>query len=342
MSGTSLDGLDIALCEFEHHGSWSFQILFAETQNYSDQWISRLNLSDQLSGQGLMQLNTDLGKYYGELVNNFLEEHQIDSITIDAIASHGQTIFHQPENGFTTQIGSGAHLAATSGINTICDFRSLDVAHGGQGAPLVPIGDELLFSQYDYCLNFGGIANVSYTTDGIRKSLDIGFANMASNYLIEKLGKPFDNNGNTARSGNFDQDLFDQLNSLEYFQLQPPKSLGKEYFDKVFKFTLNNNPLPIQDQLHTFGKHLAFQVSKWLDKGKCLATGGGTYNQFWIDEIRSLTAAEIIIPDQRIIDFKEALVFAFLGLLRLEENVNALKTVTGAKKDTIGGCVYLA
>jgi anhydro-N-acetylmuramic acid kinase len=128
---------------------------------------------------------------------------------------------------------------------------------------------------------------------------------------------------------------------LEYFQLEPPKSLGKEYFEQVFKFTLNNNPISIQDQLHTFGKHLAHQVSKWVKDGTCLSTGGGTYNDFWIEEIQRQTPAKIIIPEASIIDFKEALVFAFLGLLRMLEQVNTLNTVTGAKKDSVGGCVYL-
>ncbi|CAG5081889.1 anhydro-N-acetylmuramic acid kinase [Parvicella tangerina] len=340
MSGTSLDGLDIALCEFEKDDKWSFGILFAETQKYSDQWVSRLQLADQLSGQGLMQLDADLGKHFGEAVNNFLKKHDLKPNRIDAIASHGQTIFHQPTNSFTTQIGSGAHLSAVTGIKTICDFRSKDVALGGQGAPLVPIGDELLFGMYDYCINFGGIANISFRENDTRKSFDIGFANMASNYLVETLGKPYDENGTIAQGGSFDQSLFEQLNALEYFHKDPPKSLGKEYFDQVFSFTLKNNPLPTQDQLHTFGKHLAFQVAKHLKSGSCLSTGGGSYNQFWLDEIRSSSSVEIIVPEPIIIDFKEALIFAFLGVLRLEECTNTLHSVTGAIKDSIGGCIY--
>lgn len=341
MSGTSLDGLDIALCEFEKSDNWSYTILFAETQNYTDELLQRLKRADQLDALGFMQLDSDLGKHFGEMVNNFIERHLIQKETIDAIASHGQTIFHQPENGFTTQIGSGAQIAAVTGIRTIADFRSLDVALGGQGAPLVPIGDELLFSNYDYCINFGGIANISFKEGGVRKSFDIGFANMASNYLVQRLGRSYDENGDIARSGKFDQDLYNLLNNLEYFNQEPPKSLGKEYFDQVFKFTLTNNPLRIQDQLHTLGRHLAFQVGNWLKKGSCLVTGGGSYNSFWLDEIKKITAVDLIIPDSKIIDFKEALIFAFLGLLRLQEETNTLSSVTGAKKDSIGGCIYL-
>lgn len=342
MSGTSLDGLDVALCEFLFTDTWTYKILFAETVDYNDQWLTRLTKVEELNGREIMKLNADLGNLFGELTNNFLEKNGIESSSIDAIASHGQTVFHLPPQGYTSQLGSGAHIAAKTGIKTICDFRSLDVALGGQGAPLVPIGDELLFGEYDYCMNFGGIANVSFTESGTRRSLDIGFANMASNHLVEKLGRSYDKNGEIARSGNFDRDLFDQLNSLEYFQQSPPKSLGKEYFDQVFSFTLKNNPLPVQDQLHTFGKHLAHQVSKWLKKGKCLTTGGGSYNSFWLDEIRKTTESELIIPEPIVIDFKEALIFAFLGLLRIEEQTNTLQYVTGARKDSIGGCIYLA
>lgn len=341
MSGTSLDGLDIAICEFEENNNWNYKILFAETQKYTDEILQQLKRADQMDALNFMQLDRDLGKLFGELVNNFIQRNLIQKDSIDAIASHGQTIFHQPKNGFTTQIGSGAHIAAVTGIRTISDFRSLDVALGGQGAPLVPIGDELLFSDYDYCLNFGGIANVSYREKGERISFDIGIANMASNFLVRKLGKNYDNNGDLGRSGNFDKDLFDQLNNLDYFKQLPPKSLGKEYFDQVFKFTLTNNPLRIQDQLHTFGRHLAFQVAKWLKNGTCLSTGGGSYNTFWLDEIKKLTDVKIAASDPLIIDFKEAMIFAFLGLLRLREETNTLKSVTGAKRDSIGGCIYL-
>lgn len=341
MSGTSLDGLDIALCEFDFDNRWNYSIIFAKTYDYNDQWLDNFKNIEQFSSREFMKLHAELGTYFGDKVNQFIAEHKIDRTSIDAIASHGQTIFHQPEDGFTTQIGSGAHLAAKCGIKTICDFRSLDVAFGGQGAPLVPIGDELLFGEYDYCLNFGGIANVSFNENGFRKSLDIGFANMASNYLCEKLGKTYDENGQIAEAGNFDHDLFEQLNSLEYFQKLPPKSLGKEYFDQVFSFTLNNNPLSTEDQLHTFGIHLAFQVSKWIKNGRCLTTGGGTYNSFWIKEIQRITSTELIIPEPLIINFKEALIFAFLGLLRLRHETNTLQSVTGARRDSIGGCIYL-
>lgn len=341
MSGTSLDGLDIALCEFKENSGWSFRILFAETQKFNDQFTARLMKADQLTGLELMKLNSDLGRHFGETVNNFLIKNNIEKSSIDGIASHGHTIFHQPQNGFTTQIGCGAQIAAITGITSINDFRSLDVALKGQGAPLVPIGDKLLFGNYDYCINFGGIANVSFQENDVRKSFDIGFANMASNYLSEKLGKPYDPSGEIARSGSFDQDLFNQLNQLEYFHKKPPKSLGKEYFDQSYRFTLTNNPLKTEDQLHTLGKHLAYQVSKHLKKGTCLTTGGGSYNQFWIDEISKLSPTKMIIPEAKLIDFKEALIFGFLGVLRLSEQTNTLQSVTGSIRNSVGGAVYL-
>lgn len=341
MSGTSLDGLDIALCEFFWEDKWHYNILFAETQSYNDEFRTSLKHAKNYHARDFMRLDNEVGKYFGMLVNNFLDQHYIDKNSITAIASHGQTIFHQPDQGFTTQIGSGAQIAAITGITTICDFRSLDVALGGQGAPLVPIGDELLFGEYDYCINLGGIANISFRENSMRKSFDIGFANMASNYLSEKLGKPYDENGLIASLGNFDQNLFDQLNSLDYFETHPPKSLGKEYFDQTYIKTLNNTTINTEDQLNTFGKHLAFQISKHLKNGTCLVTGGGSYNHFWMEEIRTRSSAEIITPSSMVINFKEALIFAFLGLLRLEKQNNTLQSVTGAKKDSIGGCIYL-
>lgn len=341
MSGTSLDGLDIALCEFSWKDKWHYNILFAETQDYTDDLTTSLKHCETYPARDFMRLDSEVGKHFGMLVNNFLDRHRIDKNSITAIASHGQTIFHQPDQGFTTQIGSGAQIAAVTGITTICDFRSLDVALGGQGAPLVPIGDELLFGEYDYCINLGGIANISFRENGMRKSFDIGFANMASNYLSEKLGEPYDKNGRIALSGSFDQNLFDQLNSLDYFETEPPKSLGKEYFDQCFIKTLDKTNLNTEDQLNTFGNHLAFQISKHLNNGTCLVTGGGSFNNFWMEEIRAQSSAEIITPSPMIINFKEALIFAFLGLLRLEEQNNTLQSVTGAKKDSIGGCIYL-
>lgn len=341
MSGTSLDGLDIALCEFIFDTKWHYKIVLAETIKFNDQLYSQLLTANELDGLGLMKLNHDFGVFIANQVNSFLLLNNIQKDTIDLIASHGQTVFHQPTLGFTTQIGCGATIAAITGINTVNDFRSLDVALGGQGAPLVPIGDELLYNEYDYCLNLGGIANVSFKNIDVRKSYDICFANIPANYLSNKLGESFDKDGHLAESGNFDQTLFNELNDWDYFEQVFPKSLGKESFDNHLKLILDNSTLPVQDQLNTLSKHIAFQVQRQITSGTCLITGGGAYNKFLISLFRQNSDVNWIIPEPLIIEFKEALIFAFLGVLRMEISHNALSSVTGASKNSVGGALYL-
>lgn len=342
MSGTSLDGVDIALCEFTKSESWSFKILFAQTFNYNEQWKEILANTEDLSAIDLARNDVFLGQLFGNLTNAFIDYYKIDRNTIDAVASHGHTIFHQPEISLTTQIGNGAQIAAITGIKTICDFRTTDVALGGQGAPLVPIGDDLLFSEYTSCLNLGGIANVSFTKEKNRISFDIGLANMVNNYLCRNTTHGFDDKGGIAASGKIDQAFLDEMNVLSYFNLPFPKSLGKEFFINEFKPILDKYKLSLEDKLHTFGVHLGMQIGKQLQTGTCLVTGGGTYNDFWLQQISKNTSCELIKPNNEIIDFKEALIFSFLGVLRLRKESNSLKSVTGASKNAVGGCIYWA
>lgn len=340
MSGTSLDGLDIALCHFSYDDSWNYSISVAETIPYSNTLVEKLSLAEQLNGLDLSLLDVELGRYIGTEVNEFCKNFNLDKSSIDAIASHGHTVFHEPERLLTKQIGSGAHIAAVTGIRTICDFRSLDVALSGQGAPLVPIGDQLLFSDYDYCLNLGGIANISFDKNGKRVAFDISLANIVSNYLAQKKGFDFDRNGHLAALGSIDVKLLEQMNTLPYFNVGGPKSLGKEFFINEFKPILDGSKATIEDKLHTFGVHLAQQIAKHLDHGELLITGGGAHNTFWTSEFRKSQQVEIVIPNYKLIDFKEALLFAFLGVLRLQGKPNCLSSVTGAKIDNIGGAVY--
>ena len=236
MSGTSLDGVDIAYCSFTKGNKWEFKLICAKTFEYDLHWKKILSEIEHQSALEFAKVNVLLGQFYGKLVNTFIDFHQIDKNEIDAVSSHGHTIFHQPEISLTSQIGSGAHIAATTGIATVCDFRTGDVALGGQGAPLVPIGDLLLFHEYDSCLNLGGIGNISYQVNNQRISFDICLANMVSNYLCEFLKITFDEKGNIAKNGKLDIELLAKMNRFTFFDQNPPKSLGKEFFVNSFKF----------------------------------------------------------------------------------------------------------
>jgi anhydro-N-acetylmuramic acid kinase len=339
MSGTSLDGLDMALCEFEQtSGAYQYKILKSATAEYSPDQKRKLSDIKNGSASHYFALNHLYGKFIAGEVNRFLK----DTAKPQLIASHGHTIFHQPQYGFTSQIGCGATIASLTGITTACDFRSLDVVSGGQGAPLVPVGDKLLFGSYDACLNIGGIANISFENNGQRKAFDICFANMALNYLAEKLGQSFDENGKLASTGRTDDFLLKELNSA--LQTDNKISLARERYENLLLPVLGRYRISIEDKLHTYcvyaGKAIASVLNDFKIK-KVLLTGGGAYNSFLISKIQAAYSGEIIIPDDQTIQFKEALIFAFLGYLRMNEKINTLHSVTGAKTDSIGGAVYL-
>lgn len=343
MSGTSLDGLDMALCEFDWlNNTYTYKVLKAQTVVYSRQWKQRLAASKDGSAQNYFENDARYARYVAAQINEFLSA---TSFKPDIIASHGHTIFHQPKLGFTTQIGSGAVIAAETGLTTVCDFRILDVALGGQGAPLVPFGDKHLFGSYAACLNIGGIANISLEDEsGKRIAYDICEANMLLNYLAETNDLAFDAGGQLARSGKADKDLLAKLNALPYYSHAGAKSLGREWFEaQVLPFFKDGMP-HLNDALATATEHVANVIANDLEKyalKNVLVTGGGAFNEFLIERIKAQTRCEIIIPEPLIVNFKEALIFAFLGYLRIRQQANTLATVTGAKKDSIGGAVYL-
>lgn len=342
MSGTSLDGLDLALCEFEHKGgSYSFHIKSASTIEYNDAWKKRLAEVKNATAEDYFTLHAAYGKYIAGEITLFLKT--AGSIP-DAIASHGHTVFHRPDLGFSTQIGCGATIAAHTRITTVCDFRSLDVAGGGQGAPLVPVGDTLLFGAYQACLNIGGIANISFD-DQSRKRIayDLCVANMALNYLAEKTGVAFDRGGALARSGKINTELLSRLNNLSYYSQKGARSLGREWFEKNMECIMREE-VAVTDLLATLVEHIAHIIAHELNTHELknvLVTGGGAFNTFLIETLKSKTNCEIVIPEEEIIHFKEALIFAFLGYLRLNKKINTLNSVTGAAQDSIGGAVYL-
>lgn len=343
MSGTSLDGLDIAYCQFNYENeSWSYKILASKTYEYSKEWVCKLKTVENSTALDFIKTDTELGRYFGEKINTFISTFKINKSEIDAIASHGHTIFHQPHLGFTTQIGNGAQICAVSQLKTIVDFRSLDVALNGQGAPLVPIGDKLLFETFDYCLNLGGIANISTHKNGISKAKDITFANMIGNYLCEEINLPFDDKGAVAKKGKLNKQLIKFLNELTSFKKLNNKSLGKETFTNEIKPFLNKLNIKTEDKLYTLSIHIANKIAEVTTPySTLLITGGGAFNDFWVEQIKEKTNTIITIPSPEIIEFKEALIFAFLGALRLSEKDNCLSFVTNAKKDNIGGAIYV-
>lgn len=343
MSGTSLDGLDMALCHFTlDNGRWNYSVKKCITVDYTEELKCRLKYADQLSGIELLALDREFAAYVADRVNDFL-------VGIDErptfIASHGQTIFHQPHRGLTLQIGSGAVIAARTGIPTVCDFRTTDVALGGQGAPLVPIGDKLLYGSYTACLNLGGFCNISFDSNGQRVAFDIAPCNMLLNTLAQRIGKPFDKNGMSARDGYLVDSLTQKLNSLPYYQQNGAKSLGKEWFDTEVLPLLDIPGTMTEDLLRTSTEHIAVQIAKVLNNNhiqSVLVTGGGAKNSYLMDRIRwHAQNTIVVIPDDATVDFKEAIIFAFLGMLRLRNENNCLAAVTGASRDCIGGAVYL-
>lgn len=339
MSGSSLDGLDIALVRFQEEGEkYRFHILQAETLPYPDFWKTQLSEAFHKQPEELTELDKEYGKYLGEQVLAFAKRHNVNP---DFVASHGHTIFHRPEEHYTLQIGDGQEMAKTCGFTVINDFRSEDVSKGGQGAPLVPIGDKLLFGDYEICLNIGGIANVSYDEDSKRIAYDICIANQALNYLAQMKGLDYDRDGTLARSGEVNMDLLKRLNKHPFYGQMPPKSLGREFFETYQKDLLKD--LPVEDLLATFTEHIALQVAlavSVLPKSKLLATGGGARNKYLIERLQARSSHEVVVPDKMIIDYKEALVFAFLGLLRMEDKTNVLASVTGAESDSCSGRIW--
>jgi anhydro-N-acetylmuramic acid kinase len=344
MSGTSLDGLDIALCSFNKSNN---QYLYtAETIEYSEIFINLLNNAKNLNGLELTKFDRQYGKYLGEQVNIFLNKYS--TYKIDFIASHGHTVFHNPADSYTLQIGSGAHIYAETMIPTICDFRSVDVALGGQGAPLVPIGDKFLFSQYNGCINLGGFANISLHSDNTIIAYDICATNIVMNELCKEINIKYDDGGNIARKGQMITTLYEELNALKFFNSKPPKSLGREWVEKyVFPIISKYQSHSLEDRLHTFLQHVSTQIIRATNKPDSdkkqtyLVTGGGAYNHFLIElcNNKSINCA-FIVPDKLTIEFKEALIFGFLGYLKLNNSVNTLKSVTGAKENSIGGALY--
>lgn len=338
MSGTSLDGLDLCCVTFDYDGHWHYRIVKAESEDYPPELCDRLASAQTMSALDYARLHSDYGLFLGEAVRRFIARNDLK---VDLVASHGQTIFHQPAVRFTAQIGSGAGIAAVTGIDTVCDFRTTDVALGGQGAPLVPIGDAVLFDDYDYCLNMGGFSNISFAEGEKRLAYDISPVNYVLNHYAGLRGLSFDRDGLLARSGSVCPELLARLNALPFYGQAGPKSLGREWVEEAVYPLIDSYGLSVEDVLATFVEHVAIQIGRNVRGGRVLVTGGGARNLFLLERMRAVAPqAAYVVPDPLTIDFKEALIFALLGALYVTDRPNCLATVTGAAHDNIGGCLY--
>ena len=339
MSGTSLDGLDIVYVKFQKSDYANFEILLAETISYSDIWKKRLQNAINLDKNGTYVLHNEYGVFLGIKTKEFISKNNIQKL--DFIASHGHTVFHQPEKGITLQVGDGEEILKATNCTVVADFRTQDVQLGGQGAPLVPIGDRLLFSGYQACVNLGGFANISYERNDLRIAFDICPVNIVMNYYSNKMGLEYDDKGALASKGTIHQGLLKELNSLTFYSKKPPKSLGLEWVQQYVFPLVDKYKLDSHNILRTFLEHVAHQISQIIQPfDTILFTGGGVYNDFLIKRIEDIGKNNIIIPADDIINYKEALIFALLGLLKLEGQVNCLSSVTGAQKNHSSGKIF--
>ncbi|MBO3117316.1 anhydro-N-acetylmuramic acid kinase [Winogradskyella sp. DF17] len=340
MSGTSLDGIDLAFCTFNKSEKWEFKIHCAETVSYDGRWLKLLRNALNLNTDELQLLDLEYSQFLGKIVDAFILKNKISNI--DFVASHGHTVLHRPDLGYTYQIGNRQELADQCKIKVICDFRVEDVELGGQGAPLVPIGDKLLFDTYDYCVNLGGFANVSYDMLGERLAFDICPANLVLNHFMSVFNLDFDNRGQLAASGCVDENLLEELNAISYYSVLPPKSLGLEWVQDVFFPVIKGYDISTKDVLRTLVEHIAYQISRVIkeENTKTLVTGGGAFNDFLISRIEARSKSKVILPQPKLIEFKEALIFAFLAVLRERNEVNCLKSVTGATRNHSSGKVF--
>ena len=355
MSGSSLDGIDLVYVRFDYDdGQWNYQIKAAECIPYSHKWILRLKKLFKQDALTFAKTHTFYGHYIGQLVNKFIDKHNLSKDEINAIASHGHTLFHEPENRLTFQIGDGAAIAAVTGLPVITNFRNTDVALNGEGAPLVPVGDKHLFAGHRFCLNLGGIANISAkANDGEMIGFDTSPCNLVLNKLAGFLDLPYDDKGEIAEQGELDKELLNELNNVSYYQKTYPKSLGNHFVYRTLLPIVYRHYGSLENKLRTCTEHIALQITRAIEMmseqesfnsladDSMLITGGGAYNTFLVNRINDLTPVNIVVADHQTIEYKEALIFAFAGVLRLREEVNCLSSVTGADKSSVGGCIYV-
>lgn len=345
MSGSSMDGLDLAYVLLEENaGKWTFTLEACACKKFDDDWEKILQNITSLGAKELLLAHTAFGKYCGQKINEFIHEFQLD-YKVHFIASHGHTVFHEPQKGMTFQMGDGAAIAAQTGLPVITDLRNMDVALGGQGAPIVPIAEKYLWSDCNYFLNLGGIANISYHDGEKILAFDVCPANRILNELAKEKNKYYDENGMMARNGKVHQELLEALNQLEYYKSKPPKSLANEFgLEKILPLIEQQN-ISVEDKLASYVEHIAWQIAQVCEApGKMMLSGGGALNLFLVERIQfylNKKEIEIFIPDENTINYKEAIAMALIGALRWREEITVLQSVTGAAKDSIGGALWM-
>jgi anhydro-N-acetylmuramic acid kinase len=385
MSGSSLDGLDIAYVHLQERAAtsqlpktWDFSLLHTACYPYPGDWKRRLAEATALSALDYQLLDVEYGHYLGEQVSRFIEEFGLH-YQVQLIVSHGHTTFHWPARKMTAQLGDGAAIAAGTRINVVSDLRAMDLALGGQGAPIVPIGEKLLLPGYEFFLNLGGIANVSrhgaaagagslaaagsnpggisaaageagsLAAAGTAQSFlafDVCPANRILNALAELEGRPYDKAGAMAATGRVDENLLRELNALPYYALPSPKSLANEFGTETVLPLVRARGLSTADALRTYVEHIAQQVGRAVGDGqqagaRMLVTGGGAHNDFLVERLRHKLGMEVVVADDQLADYKEALIMALIGVLRWREENNVMASVTGASRDSIGGAVWI-
>lgn len=357
MSGSSLDGLDIAYVELqETSGKWSYQIIHTSCYEYEADWKQLLQNATRIDAMNYMQLHTAYGHYLGNMVNRFIREFELEH-KVHLVSSHGHTTFHVPSKQMTAQLGDGAAISAETGLPVVCDLRAMDIALGGQGAPIVPIGEKLLFADYDFLLNLGGIANISMRADDKYIAFDVCASNRVLNMLVSEKGLEFDDEGKIAGNGNINLPLLDELNALAYYGEPYPKSLANDFGTDTVYPLIKSKGLSTEDALRTYVAHIVVQLKNAIvnlmensgktDPGKpkqLLITGGGALNTYLVrrlTEILEKMNIAIVIPPKDLILYKEALVMALMGVLRWREETNVMASVTGAKRDSVGGALWI-
>lgn len=351
MSGSSLDGLDIVYVHIdETRGKWAFEVKAAACHPYNGEWIKHLKDAKRQSVPDFLKLHTAYGHYLAGEVKQFMHDHDLD-LKVDFVVSHGHTVFHEPHNKTTFQLGDGASLSASLAMPVISDLRSIDVALGGQGAPIVPVGDRLFFGDHKYLLNLGGIANLSANVDGEYKAFDITACNQLLNYFAAKQGLDYDDEGNLAAAGVVNEKLLEQINQLAYFGKEGPKSLANEFSEQEILPLMEAANIPIKDALATCVYHIAEQIVKSTENiaqnigpATIFTTGGGAFNTYLISVLQSMLQPleiSLVIPDKNLVQYKEAVVMALIGTLRWREEENVFASVTGATRDSVGGALWV-